>query len=904
MAWYRRLQNVFRTEEVSDELNREFEFHLAETADRFVAEGMSQEEARRQARLRLGNYSVQKERTRDMDVAGWLDAIRADLIYAFRQAKVNPGFAAIAVLSLALGIGANTAIFQLLDAIRLRGLPVKDPSQLVTVARAKDFYTAGWYGSRNEAFSYAQMNALARHQHAFSEMLTFWPTRFNLSTGGQSRYAEALVVSSNFLDVLGVTPVVGSGILDKDDKAACSSGTAVLSYGFWQREFGGQMSVIGKTISLDGHRFPIGGVTPRSFFGVEPGHGFDVALPMCVDNVFSKDGKGRAFNDTAFWLTPIGRLKPGWTVERASQEVRNQSPAIFRETLPADYRADGAKLYLANKFKAASASAGVSSIRRGYENPLWILLAISGSVLLIACANLANLLLARASAREREMAVRQAVGASRPRLMLQLLSESLLLAVAGAALGFSLAQILSRALVAFLNTADNRVEVPLGVDWHVFGFLAAWAAVTCVLFGLAPALRASGGEPVAAMRGARTATASRQRNGLRRILVISQVALSLVLLIAALLFSRSLQKLLAANLGFDSRNVLLASVTTKGAGMENPDRRKQLFRDLDARVSSLGNVVSAAPVLLTPFSGSGWNGSAHADNDAARAGGKEAWFNRVGPRYFATMGTPLFAGRDFNSHDKTNAPKVALVNRAFAKRFFGGKVPVGRSFRVEADEGKPDSVYQIVGLVGDTKYNGFSEEERSIAFLPLDQDDDPGADRNFVLRARGSLGAVQSAFQHEVNALNPNLLVDFRVMDVQIQDSVLRERLMSNLSVVFGVLAACLSTLGLYGVISYMVARRRTEIGIRVALGATRSNVYTLVARDAAIMVAAGLLAGFAAALVLSRYAESLLFELKARDPLTLILAGSLLTLTAGIATMLPARRAARLEPTAALREE
>ena len=849
MGWFHRLRNVFRAEQVNDDLCSELDFHLAETADRLIAEGVSEQEAWRLARLRLGNYSFQKERTRDMNIAEWLDVAVADFKYSVRQAKLTPGFTAVAILSLALGIGANTAIFQLLDAIRLRGLPVKNPSQFATVQGVKDFYISGWYASRNEAFSYAQMNALARLQHGFSGMLTFWPTRFNLSTGGQSRYAEALVVSSNFLDVLGVKPILGSGFSDKDDKVACSSATAVLSYGFWQREFGGQTSVIGRNLSLDGHRFPIGGITPPSFFGVEPGHGFDVALPLCVDNVFAKDGKGRAFNQTAFWLTPIGRLKPGWTVERASTDVRNQSPAIFRETLPADYRADGVKQYLANKLKAVSASAGVSSVRRGYENPLWILLAITGSVLLIACANLANLLLARASAREREMAVRQAVGASRPRLILQLLSESLLLASAGAALGLCLAQFLSRALVAFLNTADNHVELQLGIDWHVFGFLAAWAAITCILFGLAPAIRASGGAPVAAMRGARTTTASRQRNGLRRALVACQVALSLVLLVAALLFSRSLQKLLATNLGFESRNVLLASVTTKGAGLENVDRRKQLFRELDTRVDSLSNVDSAAPVLFTPFSGSGWNGNAHADNDAARAGGKEAWFNRVGPRYFATMGTPLLAGRDFNAHDDVNAPKVALVNRAFAKRFFGGKVPVGRTFRVEADEGKADSVYQIVGLIGDTKYNDFSEDERSIAFFPLDQDDDPGDDRHFVLRARGSLGALQSAFQREVKAANPNLLVDFRVLDVQIRNSVLRERLMSNLSVVFGILAACLSVLGLYGVVSYMVAQRRTEIGIRVALGATRNNVYTLIARDAAIMVAVGLLAGMGAAL-------------------------------------------------------
>jgi putative ABC transport system permease protein len=904
MPWYVRMCNIFRTERLDEALDSELEFHLAETVDRFVAEGMPEEEARRQARLRLGNYNIQKERTRDMDVAGWLEAACADFAYGLRQLKLNPGFTSVAVLSLALGIGANTAIFQLLDAIQLRGLPVKDPWQLATIERAKDFYTAGWYSSREEAFTYAQMDALRHHTQAFSDMLTFWPTRFNLSTGGQSRYAEGLLVSSNFLDVLGVTPVAGRGFSSEEDRVACSSGTAVLSYAFWQREFGGDLNAIGKNISLDGHRFPIGGIMPRSFFGVEPGQGFDVALPLCADNVFAKDGKGHAFDRMAYWLTPIARLKPGWSVERASAHVRDLSPTIFRETLPDEYRPEEAKSYLKNKFKVGSASAGISALRRGYENPLWILMVITGSVLLIACANLANLLLARASAREREIAVRQAVGASRGRLIQQLLSESLLLAVTGAALGLCLAQAMSRILVTFLNTANNRVAVPLGVDWHDFGFLAGLAAVTCILFGLAPAMRASGGSPVAAMHGARTSTATRERNGLRRVLVVSQVALSLVLLVAALLFSRSLQKLLATNLGFDSRNVLLASVTARGPALEKQERRKVLFRELETRVDSLGSVASAAPVLFTPFSGFGWNGNVHGDSDFGRTGGKEAWFNRVGPRYFATMGTPMLAGRDFNSHDDLSAPPVALVNQAFAKRFFAGRNPVGRSFRVEEGASKADTVYEIVGLVGDTKYSAFAEEERSIAFLPVDQDKEPGDDRNYVIRGRGSLASVQSAIQHEVSELNSNLLVDFRVLDVQIHESVLRERLMANLSVAFGILAACLSTLGLYGVMSYMVARRRNEIGVRIALGATRSSVYRLIAKDAATMVAAGLSLGVTASLFLSRYAESLLFELKARDPLTLILAGALLAITAAIATLLPARRAAQVELITALREE
>ncbi|MGA8598633.1 MAG: ABC transporter permease [Bryobacteraceae bacterium] len=907
MPWYARLRNVFRPGRLNEELDGELAFHIAETVDRLVDEGVPEAEAWRQARRRLGNYSIQKERTRDMNVVGWLEAARADISYGLRQLKLNPGFASVAVLSLALGIGANTAIFQLLDAIRLRGLAVKDPWQLVTIARAGnegDFFTAGSYSSREQAFTYVQMEELRKHQQAFSEMLTFWPTRFNLSESGRSRYAEGLLVSSNFLNVLGIAPIAGRGLSAEDDKVACSSGSAVLSYGFWQREFGGNLDVIGKTISLDGHRFPIGGITPSSFFGVEPGQRFDVALPLCADNVFAKDGKGRAFDRTAWWLTPIARLKPGWPVERASRHVANLSPTIFRETVPAEYRPDFVKRYLNNKFKAVSASAGVSALRRQFANPLWILMAITGSVLLIACANLANLLLARASTREREIAVRQAVGASRRRLMMQLLTESLLLAAAGALLGMCLAQVLSRTLVAFLNGDYNSIAVPMGLNWHVFGFLAGLAILTCILFGLAPAIRASGGAPAAAMHGARTSTATRERNALRRILVMTQVALSLVLLVAALLFSRSLQKLLAMNLGFDSRNVLVASVTASGPGLENPEKRKVLFRELEAHIDSLGGVASAAVVGFTPFSGNGWNENVHADDDAARTGGKESWFNSVGPRYWATMGTPLLAGRDFNSHDDLGAPKVALVNQSFAKHFFAGKNPVGRSFRVEGFAGKPDSVYEIVGLVGDTRYNDLREPEPSIAFLPMDQNEHPGSDRTFVIRGRGSLSSLESAIQREAAQLNSNLLFDFRVLDMQIQQSVLRERLMANLSVAFGVLAGCLSTLGLYGVMSYIVVRRRNEIGIRFALGASRSNIYRLIARDATIMVAAGLSIGVVASLFLSQYAESLLFELKAKDPLTLILAPALLAITATVATLIPARRAAQLQPITALREE
>ena len=515
MAWFKRLYNVFRPGKLSEELDDELAFHVAETVDRLVAEGVPEGEARRQARRRLGNYSIQKEKTREMDMLTWFETMLSDIGYSLRQLKLNPGFAVVAILSLALGIGANTAIFQLLDAIRMRGLPVQNPSQLATVERANDeFFIAGKYFSREQAFTYAQMEELRKRQRAFSDMMVFFPARHNLSSTGRSRYAETLLVSSNYLSVLGVTPILGRDLEKQDDKAACSAAVALLSYSFWQTEYGGDSNVIGKDVSLDGHRFPIGGVTPSSFFGVEPGHRFDVALPLCADNVFAKDGKGAAFDKMTYWLTPIGRLKPGWSIERASKHVGELSRAIFAETTPAEYRPDLVKAYLKNKFAVVSANSGVSALRREYTNPLWILMAITGSVLLIACANLANLLLARATTREREIAIRQAVGASRARLLMQLLTESLLLAIAGTILGVCLAQVLSRALVAFMSTDHDPIVLTTGLNWHVFGFLALLSVLTCLLFGLAPAARASGASPVAAMRGIRTSTATRERNGL------------------------------------------------------------------------------------------------------------------------------------------------------------------------------------------------------------------------------------------------------------------------------------------------------------------------------------------------------------------------------------------------------
>ena len=901
MSWYTRVANVFRAGRLGRQLDDELAFHIAELTDELVARGMPVRAARREALRRFGNYTVQKEKTQDMDIARAIETAFADLRYAVRQLRLSPGFTAVAVLSLALGIGANTAIFQLIDAIRLRSIPVREPSQLAAIDTLPEFFSSGWYSARHRAFSYAVFDQVRRHQQSFTDMLAFGTTRFNLSRGGESRYADGLYVTANFFDLLGVTPLLGRGFTGADDKADCAEAGAVLGYSFWQREFGGDAAALGRTISLNGRSFPIIGIAPREFFGLEPARRFDVAVPLCADTLLASEDSRRMFLRHAFWLTPIGRLKPGWTLETASAHIRDISPVIFRETLPESYRADAAKKYLANKLKAVSASAGLSSLRTRYENPLWILLATTGLVLLIACANLTNLLLARASAREREIAVRQALGASRIRLIGQLLTESMVLAVLGGLLGAVLAQGLSRATIAFIDNGNQQLHLSLGPDWRVLAFTAALALLTCILFGLAPAVRAARSMPAHVMKGGRT-TADAGRNGLRRTLVVSQIALSLVLLVGALLFGRTLRNLLATDTGMNSDGVLVASIDAALPKLQ-PERRALVFDQLEERIRSQPGVISAARVAMSPFSGSGWN-------EDVRAGGnnsgekKLVWMNRTGPGYFRTMAVPVLAGRDFGRHDDLSAPRVAVVNKAFSKAFFAGASPVGRSFRVEGGAGEPDKVFQIVGLVRNTRYNGVREETRLIAYFPSAQEEKTPEGVTFMVRTQGPINGVMAAVRHEMSRLDPRLLVEFRVLDLEIRQSLLRERLMANLSGGFGLLAGLLSALGLYGVMSYMIARRRNEIGVRMAMGAARTDILRLVLREAGRLVFTGIAIGLACSFALSRYAESLLFGLKPNDAVTLAAACGLLIATAVLATLVPARRALHLDPAVALRDE
>src|SRR5580658_1547754 len=561
-----------------------------------------------------------------------MDAILKDIAFGLRQLRLNPMFTAVAVLSLALGIGANTAIFQLIDAIRLRSLAVGGPQELAYIDFVEDSKRMGWWSSRSSNFTSAQWDSLRAHQQAFSGLVAWSAKGFNLAQGGQAHYAEGLFVNGDFFKVLGVPAAVGRTFTAEDDQPGCGSPGAVISYPFWQGQFASDPSIISRTVRLDGRQFPIIGVAAAGFFGVEIGHRFDVAVPVCSDPMFWEPGKGHIPSRTAWWLSLMGRMKPGWTLERAHAQIRTISPAIMEDSLPPSYRPDDAKKYLENKLTVTSGATGVSQLRRQYEDPLWILLATTGLVLLIACANLANLLLARASVREREIAVRQAIGASRGRLIAQLLSESMLLALFGAALGAALAAILSRGLISFLTTPENRMFVGLGIDWRVLGFTAAMALVTCVLFGLAPALRATRVSPASVMRASgRGLTAGREKFSLRRVLVVAQVAMSLVLLAGALLFVRSLQKLLAVDPGFRPEGIVAVSVDYRAAHFPKEqiaEVRRQMLEKLRVRTGA----TSAGQVDMTPVSGSGWDQNVWADGSTAPR--VDALFNRAGPEYF------------------------------------------------------------------------------------------------------------------------------------------------------------------------------------------------------------------------------------------------------------------------------
>lgn len=815
MGWMR----FFRRRRWDAERARELRGYIEIETDENIARGMAPDEARSAAHRKLGNEVLVREEIYSMNSIGFLETFWQDLRYGARSLRLNLGFAAIAIASLTIGIGANTTIFQLLDAIRMRSLPVKNPQELVNVHLANRVWGKGSFSSSYPQLTNPLWEQLRDHQQAFSGIAAWSDMGFNLARGGEAREANGLFVSGDFFNVLGVRPVLGRVFTTADDQRGCASSGAVISYSFFRREFGGDPSAVVRSLTLEGHSFPVIGVTPASFFGLEVGSRFDVAIPICAEPIV-RGGPSYLDLRHEWWLAAIGRLKPGWSLAQASAHLNAISPGLFEATMPIGYGAD-VKDYRTLKLGAFPASKGFNSLDSGSSDPLLILMASTGLVLLIACANLANLLLARASAREREIAVRLAIGASRGRLVRQLLSESLLLAGIGTVLGALLAPGLSKILVALLSTENYAMFFDLTPDWRVFAFLGGLAVSTCVLFGLAPALRVTRTGPAAAMKASgRGNTSTREGFGLRRLLVVSQVALSLVLLVGALLFVRSFRNLLTLNPGFRQDGILEAALDPRRLDVP-PEQRIPLRQEILHRLQAIPGVEAAADASVIPLGGSSWTMGVRVAGARSNEEGSSR-FDWVGPEFFKTMEIPLLKGRAFDEHDTNNSPSVAIVNETFARRLLHGRDPIGRTFRTIVEPGYPETIYQIVGVVKDTRYQELREAQQAICFVPSSQYPlGSGPFAQILIRSSVPLPALTEQVKSAIAGVSPDILIYFRVFRTMIRDNLVQDRLMAMLSGFFAALAMLLAMIGLYGVMTYMVARRRSEIGIRMALERT-----------------------------------------------------------------------------------
>ncbi|HLW79817.1 MAG TPA: ABC transporter permease, partial [Terriglobia bacterium] len=726
----------------------------------------------------------------------------------------------------------------------------------------------------------------ARHE-PFSSVFAWGANGVNVGRGSETRWTSALLVSGDFFRVLGVRPWRGRLIVPEDE-AGCPAPRAVVSYAYWLGQMGGA-DIGGRTLIVDGEPVEVIGVTPPEFFGLAVGDNFDIALPFCQP----KEALRRDMFDTVV----MGRLRPEWTIARASAALGAASPGIFEATAVSGRSAREIETYKRFRLAAYPAWGGVSQIWDQSESSLLLLLAITGLVLVIACANLANLMLARASTREREMAVRLALGASRSRLLRQLLAESGLLAAIGAALGVVLAPSLSQVLVWSLSTQSNTVYLPTTTDWRVLLFAAGAAALTCLVFGAVPALRATHTEPVAAMKaGGRGMTANRERFSLQRLLVVTQIAVSLVLLVGALLFVRSFHKLITFNPGMREAGITVAILAFQQAHVA-PVRYEEFKRELLDEVRATPGILDAATTTNMPLLGGSWEHGVHVG--PAEGTSKFTW---VSPGYFRTMGIPLVVGRDFNASDTSVSQRVAVVNQTFVRRFLGGANPIGKTLRTVLEPDYPSTVYEIVGVIPDTQYNDLRGVTPPMTFAPASQYPAQGPWTVMMIHSNAAPAVVMATLKRTMAEKHPEIVVASGDFQTWIRDGLVRERLLAMLSGFFGFLAALLAIVGLYGVISYVVARRRNEIGIRMALGAEREDVIGMVMREAWRLLAIGVVAGTAMSLVAGRWASSLLFGLKPYDPLTLGAAGALLAAIASLASFLPARRASRVDPMAALR--
>jgi predicted permease len=914
---------ILRRDRAEQRLDDEVRSFVEMSAADKISEGVAPDEARRLALAEIGGVERIKESVRAGRHGALLDDLGRDVRYAFRLFARQRTFAIVIVATLALGIGANSAIFSIIDGLLLRALPVDDPGRLAQLAAAPP--------SRQRAWTSPIWEQIQRHGGEFDGVFawTAFDAAFDLSTGGESQFVNGVWASAKAFDVLGVEPALGRLFHPSDDARGGGDGgpAVVISHAFWQRRFGGAPDVIGRTLTLERVPLTIAGVTPAGFFGLAPGRSFDVVIPLGVEPLI-RGSESRLDRRTSWWLQVYVRLKRGQSLEAATALMQTLQPGIRDATLPPANPDGTADEYLDDPFTFVDASGGQSGLRNAYSLPLLVMMVVTGLVLLIACANIANLMLARATARSHEWSVRLALGASGGRLARQLLIESLLLAGMGALAGVALAHWGSRLLVAELDTDAVYLELP--IDWHLLAFTAAAGLVAALVFGVAPAARAARGAPIDAMKDHGRSAGLSGHTTIASGLVVTQVIISFVLLVGAGLFLRSFGRLVQAPLGFDHDRVLLAVIDARRADLA-PAARLAAYERIHQRVLAVPGVERAAVSITAPLgvmwsrrirvSGSGLRGT-EAENGPEGYGFTDspipadeplAVFNGVTPGWVDTFGTPLLAGRDISERDGPGSPRVALVNQAFARKFLDGANPIGHTMQPIRDPGSP--AIEIVGLLADAVYRDMREPTLPTAYAPLSQSADaslvetPGAMSapaivTLSVRA-GSVGPGQltKSVAAAISEINPTLALTFEPLASRMRDALTRERLLAILSASFGVLALLMAAIGVYGVTSYAVSLRRTEIGIRMALGATRASVIRLVLRRVAILIGGGIVAGLATASWASRFVASLLYGLEPGDSVTLAASAATLALIGVAAGWLPANRVSHLDTARVLRD-
>lgn len=895
------VSTLFHRHRIEDDLEEELRTHIEKRADDLERSGLSRDAAVRQARIEFGGYERFKEDCRESIGVHFLETLVQDIRFGLRVLRKSPGFTAVAVLTLALGIGANTAIFSLIDSVMLRLLPVQKPEELVQLFRVNPARGPQHVSS----FTNALWEQVRDDQDVFSGVFSWSEARFDLAQGGAVHYAHGLFTSGGYFSTLGVRPAVGRLFTEDDDRRGCPA-LAVLSYGFWQEHFGGARSAIGDTVSLNRQPFQVIGVSAPGFYGLEVGDKFDVAVPVCTADLF--DGKLKRLDHRSYWWLYItGRRKAGISPEQLKARLAVLSPQVFAGALPPDWGEEGSRDFLHRQLVSEPAATGISELRTEFGQPLAILMAVVGLVLLIASANLASLMFARAASRNKEVAVRKALGASRARLIRQLLTECLLLSSAGALLGMLFARWGTVLLVRYISTTQNRIFLDLSPDARILGFTALVSVFTGVLFGVQPALHSSRVSLMAAMKGGQAEEneqGARFRVGSGRWIVASQVALSLVLVIVAGLFLRSLVKLVTLDIGFDRSNVLIVNANFESANIQQ-EQHLVVYDEIENRLRSLPGVVSAGRSSRTPISIFEWSQPVEVDTrNPPKGDDAEVYFTLISPGYFQTLRTPLLKGRNFNETDtKTSAP-VAIVNETFVRKFFPNTDPVGKHFRRVGDQIKPAAQIEIVGLVRDSKYESIREDTLPQAFFPATQAREGDEAQYFEVRTTRRPSALVSLVENVVAQVNKGISLNFHSLAEQVDDSLVQERLLATLSVFFGALALLLAMIGLYGALSYVVAQRRGEFGIRMALGAPPTSILRLVMRDVAIILLSGAAAGVALSLASVHILQKLLFGLSAHDLTTILGAIAALAVVALFAGYLPARRAMRVDPMAALRYE